>query len=143
MPPLPDFVSLADQVYLLWSPALSVNPNPVVGDLEAEAARLLASPGFEHVLNAGKPVILAAAYPSTDGSSAGCPDGDVSRWMILDKADRPTPGSIGDVQEQVDIFNALFSTVNSREDIAGVVIRGMYFPAPLQDPSLSVDGESA
>jgi hypothetical protein len=143
MPALPEFSNLVDQVYLLWSPALSTGQNPSTADLESEMGRLLDSESFRRISDTGKPVFLAVAYPSIDGGSAGCTGGDISQWTILDKADRPAPGSVVDLQEQVDVYNAVFSAINGRENIAGVVARGMYFSAPLQDPSTSVYGKPA
>jgi len=62
---------------------------------------------------------------------------------MFDKTGRLGPDSVVDLQEQVDIYNALFSAINDRDDVAGIVVRGMYFPAPLQDPSSSVYGKPA
>jgi hypothetical protein len=48
-----------------------------------------------------------------------------------------------DLHEQVDVYNAIFSVVNTRNWINGVVSRRFYLPVALQDKSASLNGKPA
>ena len=47
------------------------------------------------------------------------------------------------LQGQADIYEAMLNAINTRSWIAGIVSRGYYPPAMLQDKSASVHGKPA
>ena len=92
-----------------------------------------------------KPVVIALAYPSATGSATGCLSdghGGCLDWTALSQP--ANPGSVSlDLQGQADIYEAMLNAINTRNWVAGVVSRGYYPPAMLQDMSASVHGKPA
>jgi hypothetical protein len=92
-----------------------------------------------------KPIILALAYPSAGGSATGCMNdgqGGCLDWPALNEPSNPGSVSL-DLQGQSAIYEAMLNAVNTRSWIGGVVSRGYYPPAMLQDKSASVHGKPA
>lgn len=142
----PPFLDAVDQVYVLFSSRLADRPDPLPEELQAEAERLLDTGLLPLQASTGKPIILAAAYPSANGAGQACFPDDTGSCLPLDALARPNPPveTIGiDLQEQADIYSALLNAVNQRTWISGFVTRGFYPPASLQDPSASVRGKPA
>jgi hypothetical protein len=48
-----------------------------------------------------------------------------------------------DLQQQADIYDAVFNAVNARSWVGGLVSRGYFAPAALQDKSASIHGKPA
>ncbi|MDD5369592.1 MAG: hypothetical protein PHQ40_10930, partial [Anaerolineaceae bacterium] len=96
-----------------------------------------------------KPVILAPAYPSANGAAQACvpdPQGEQGACLALNQIEPGYSSSSvvnSNLQEQVDIYNALFAAVNQRSWITGLISRGYFPPVPLQDSSISVHGKPA
>ncbi len=127
------FAKTLDGVYLLWSAPLTGSS---VDDLKASAGQLLDNDiqPFQKAL--GKPVILAAAYPSVNGAAN----------INLPTRALFQPGTAQaqlDLQAQADVYQALMIAVNERAWLGGFVSRGYYPPAVLQDGSASVHGKPA
>jgi hypothetical protein len=142
----PPFLDSVDQIYILFSEKLSDQPNPAPAVLEAEAARLIDAGLLPLQSRFNKPVVLAAAYPSADGANTACLANPSGGCLSLDALARPNPDIPEiqlDLQEQADIYNALFVAVNQRTWISGFVNRGGYPPAILLDKSTSVHGKPA
>lgn len=133
-----------DGVYLLWFTKLSDSPNPAKADLLAAAGKLLDENIAPVQIQVNKPFIIALSYPSSTYSATGCiPNGSggCPDWTVLN---RPNPdlNTVNiDLQQQFDIYDAMFTAVNARSWVSGFVSRGYFSPVPLQDKSASVHGK--
>jgi hypothetical protein len=140
-----NFLSNVDGIYLLWNAPLAAQANASKADMTIQAGQLLdneVSP-FASALN--KPVILALAYPSADGAKTGCfsdGQGGCLDWSALNQPFDPGSVSVN-LQAQSDMYEALLNALNERPWVAGIVSRGYYPPAMLQDKSASVHGKPA
>ncbi len=140
-----DFLQSVDGIYLLWNAPLATQAGASKADMAKAAGALLdneVSP-LASVLN--KPVILAIAYPSASGAATGCPGdgrGGCLDWNALSQPNNPASVSV-DLQGQADIYEAMLNAINTRSWVAGIVSRGYYPPAMLQDKSASVHGKPA
>jgi hypothetical protein len=141
----PSFINQFDRIIVEWSASLSDAKNPSVTDLHHAASRILDQEILPFSQSIGKPIIIAVEYPSADGSSTGCisigdsciPAGSLSTsYPDLSEADE-------DLQEQADLYNAIFLAVNERDWLTGVISMGFFPPVALHDPSLSVYGKPA
>jgi hypothetical protein len=130
---VPDFASDLDGVYLLWYAPLNGSS---MDDLKASIGGLLDNDIQPFQAALGKPIILAAAYPSAnDAASASMP---VSALF--------QPGgsqATVNLQAQADIYQALMVAVNERAWLGGFVSRGYYPPVGLQDASASIHAKPA
>jgi hypothetical protein len=137
-------LSDVDVVYLLWFAKLSDQANPNKTDLLNEAGRLLDTNIAPVQVQVNKPIVLGLSYPSSTHSATGCiPDGNggCSYWTALS---RPNPDLTTvnlDLQQQVDIYDAVFSAVNGRTWVTGLISRGYFAPVALQDKSASIHGK--
>ena len=143
--PLP-FLQETDGVYLLWDPALSAQGGASKQDYVAEAGRILDNgvSALPEVIQ--KPLYLAVAYPSASGAAQGCVStGTVGclHWTQLNQPLPSTPQPAIDLQMQADLYEAVLHAVNARPWISGIISRGYYPPASLQDASASVHGKPA
>jgi hypothetical protein len=131
----------ADAVYLLWFARLSDQPNPNKADLLAEAGRLLDNNIAPIQSQVNKPFIIGLSYPSSTYSATG--SGGCLYWPALGRPNADL-GSVNlDLQQQVDIYDAIFNAINARSWVSGLVSRGYYAPVALQDKSASVHGKPA
>jgi hypothetical protein len=105
-------------------------------EMKASAGQLLDNEIQPFQAALGKPVFLAAAYPSANGAgSASLPKNVLFQ-----------PGSSQvavNLQAQADIYQALMMAVNERAWISGFVSRGYYPPVGLQDASASIHAKPA
>ncbi len=138
------FLQDTDGIYLLWSAPLSTNPSATKADYVTEAGRLLDNEVSPLPSLINKPIILALAYPSATGLASGCiadGSGGCLDWMALSRPNADI-GTVGvDLQAQADIYEAILNAINARPWISGIVSRGYYPPAALQDKSASVHGK--
>ncbi|HET6845710.1 MAG TPA: carboxypeptidase regulatory-like domain-containing protein [Anaerolineales bacterium] len=141
---VPDFLRETDGVYLLWAAPLAANESAPKAELEAEAGRLLDSEVAPLQAAVDEPILLALAYPSTQGIRSGCPGqpGTCLPWQAFDPAGGLDSGGV-DLSAQVDLYEAVLNAVNSRQYIAGVISRGFFPPTLLQDHSASIHGKPA
>ncbi len=144
-PPM-GILSDVDAVYLLWFAQLSDQPNPNKADLLTAAGNLLDNNIAPIQAQLNKPFVIALSYPSATYSATGCiPNGNGGcyDWKVLS---RPN-GDIGtvnlDLQQQVDIYDAMFNAINARGWVSGLVSRGYFAPVALQDKSASIHGKPA
>jgi hypothetical protein len=131
----PAFLKDLDGVYLVWSASLGDSAGPSQDDLRVAAGTLLDTDVQPFQAGLQKPVILAAAYASADGS-----------WLAKAPAAalfQPGSAAAGTVnlQVQADIYQALLAAVNERSWLGGFVSRGYFPPVGLQDASASVHGK--
>ncbi|HJR80331.1 MAG TPA: hypothetical protein VJ821_09685 [Anaerolineales bacterium] len=136
----------ADAVYLLWFAKLSDQSNPSKADLMAEAGRLLDNNIAPIQIQVNKPFVLGLSYPSSTYSATGCiPSGNGSclSWTALSRPNPDISTVNLDLQQQFDIYDAVFNALNSRTWVSGLVSRGYFAPVALQDKSASVHGKPA
>jgi hypothetical protein len=137
-------LSETDGVYLLWEAPLAASESAPKSELEAEAGRLFDAEVAPLQAAVDAPILLALAYPSTQGVRSGCPGqpGPCLPWQAFDSSSGLDSGSV-DLSAQVDLYEAVLNAVNSRPYIAGVISRGFYPPTLLQDHSASIHGKPA
>jgi hypothetical protein len=136
----------SDGVYLLWSIKLSGAPVPNKGEMLTEAGNLLDTNVAPIQTQVGKPFIIALAYPSSTFSATGCiPNGNNGcfDWSALNRPNADLTSVNLDLQQQFDIYDAMFNAVNARPWVSGLVSRGYYAPVTLIDKSASVRGKPA
>lgn len=141
----PKFLSDVDQIYVLWSAGLAQNNAPPSDELVNEFGRLLDEQLQPFYNSVQKPVVLAISYPSVDGAAKGCIDanGQCLPFDVLDLSSSDTASVAVDLQEQMEIYNSALIAINQRDWIGGVVSRGYYPAAALQDKSTSIRGKPA
>ncbi len=140
------FLQDTDGVYLLWNASLSTNPSAAKADYVIEAGNLLDNEVSALPSLIRKPIILAIAYPSAAGAASGCIADGRGGCLDLTALSRPNsdlPSVPLDLQGQADIYEAMLTAINGRDWISGVISRGYYPPAALQDKSMSVHGKPA
>lgn len=147
---LPPFIDTVDRLYLLWSVPLAESPNPDLTSSTKRAANYMEQEIFPLELTLSKPVIIAVGYPSADGALNGCvktvAGSDSSECIKFSELSRPRPEIAGvtvDLAEQKQAYEAVLLAINERPWIDGLVSRGFYLPAELQDYSISVHGKPA
>jgi len=135
-----------DGIYLLWYAKLGDQGNLSVGNMTEEAGRLLDDNVFPMQSQTGKPVIIGISYPSATNSATGCiPDGSNGclGWTALNRPNPDITTANIDLQQQMDIYDAMFHAINGRSWVSGLVSRGYYPPVELQDKSASIHGKPA
>lgn len=139
-----NFLKSVDGIYLLWNTGLATQPGASKADMATHAGQLLdevsALPS-----NLNKSIILALSYPSAGGATTNCisnGSGGCLDWTALSQPNNPTSAAI-DLQGQSDLYEAMLNAVNTRPWVGGIVSRGFYPPAALQDKSASVHGKPA
>jgi len=144
----PPFLDAVDGIYLLWSEPMvsdaSSNPSPAdLAMLAGQELDKIALPLHDHF---NKTVLLGVSYPSAAGVESGCIKDASDTCVSWDDLVQPKLNSLSvkmDLQAQVNLYNALFTAINSRTWISGLVSRGYYPAAALIDPSPSVRGKPA
>lgn len=141
---IPAFVAALDQIYWLWSAPLTTVADPVETDLADEFGRQLDEVLLPAIEPLKKPVVIGIAYPSADGAATGCVKvDDICQRFEAQRANEPNLPISVDLKEQADIYNAAMVAINQRSWVNGVVSRGYFPPAALQDYSLSIHGKPA
>lgn len=140
-----DFLQSVDGIYLLWDAPLATQAGASKTDMANAAGALLDNEVAPLASVLGKPVVIAVAYPSASGAASGCLSdgrGGCLDWTALNEPNNPGSVSL-DLQGQADIYEAMLNAINTRSWVAGIVSRGYYPPAMLQDKSVSVHGKPA
>jgi len=135
-----------DAVYLLWFAKLSDQATPDKANMTAEAGRLLDGNISPIQVQVNKPFIIGLSYPSSTYSATGCiPNGSGGclYWTALNRPNADSGAVNLDLQQQVDIYEAVLNAINARTWVSGLVSRGYYAPVALQDKSASVHGKPA
>jgi hypothetical protein len=135
-----------DGVYLLWFTNLSATTPPNKTDMVNEAGRLLDQNVAPVQTQVNKPFIIALTYPSSTSSATGCiPNGSGGclDWTALNRPNADITTVNLDLQQQADIYEAIFNAINGRSWVSGLVSRGYFAPVELQDKSASIHGKPA
>ncbi len=139
------FLQDTDGIYLLWNAPLASQAGASKADMAYQAGKLLDNEVSPLPSLIGKPVILAIAYPSASGAETGCLSdgrGGCLEWTALNQPN--DPGTVtADLQGQEDLYEAMLNAINTRAWVGGIVSRGYFPPAMLQDKSASVHGKPA
>ena len=144
-PPI-NILKSADVVYLLWSAKLSSSASPTKADMINNAGNLLDNNVSPIQTQVGKPFVIGLTYPSASYSATGCipsGNGGCLDWKILSRPNADISSVNIDLQQQVDIYDAMFNAINARSWVSGIVSRGYFQPVTLQDKSASVYGKPA
>jgi len=135
-----------DAVYWLWFVKLSAQSSPNKADILAEAGRLLDTNMSPTQIQVNKPFLIGLSYPSSSYSATGCiPNGSggCSYWTALNRPNPDLSTVNLDLQQQVDIYDAMFNAINARAWVSGLISRGYFAPVALQDKSASIYGKPA
>jgi hypothetical protein len=138
---LPAFMNDLDGLYLLWDAPLALAGRSTVDEMIEEASRLLESDIKPLHEDLQKPIVLTAAYPSVRGTASGCIEEASETCLGWTAIHQSLSHLQVDLDEQVDVYHALLLALNSRNWVSGVVSRGYYPPAALQDQSASIHGK--
>ncbi len=133
-----------DGVYLLWFAKLSAQASPNKNDMIVEAGKLLDQNIAPIQVQMNKPFIIGMSYPSSTNSATGCiPNGSglCLDWTALNRPNADITTVNLDLQQQVDIYEAVFNAMNSRAWVGGFISRGYFAPVQLQDKSASINGK--
>lgn len=142
----PEFLDAVDHLYVLWSEPISSRIGASAEEMSLEAGKLLDEGLLPVIEQIGKPVTIGVGYPSARGAVTGCISDQQGGCAAFDSLSRPNADFQYvelDVEEQAAAYSAVMLAVNDREWIDGVVSRGYYPPAALQDKSLSIHGKPA
>jgi hypothetical protein len=135
-----------DGVYLLWFAKLSDSPTPNKADLLTEMGTLLDENVAPLQIQINKPIIVALSYPSSTYSATGCiPNGTGGcyDWTALSRPKDDLTTVNLDLQQQQDIYEAMFNAISPRPWVTGLVSRGYFAPVMLQDKAASIHGKPA
>lgn len=136
---IPPLLTDTDGIYLLVSTHVPTQLD-VNGGMAVRIEKVLDESIKPLKDSLGKPIIIAAQYPSRTVDSSIC-SADEIECTLFDKW--AGEEAAVDLQAQVDAYNALFVAANNRSWIGGIVSRGFYPPAALQDASSSIHGKPA
>ena len=142
----PAFIDNVDGVYLLWNAPFSSTNSADKEAMLAETSRLLDEEVFAYQTQTEKKIVLGFAVPSAVGAETSCISdgiGGCLDWRALNRPNEDIPSVRLSLQTQTDIYETLLTIINTRPWIDGVVSRGYYPPAILQDKSASVHGKPA
>lgn len=140
---LEEFEQDFDQYYILVSSPLKNEDGEM--DIHQAVTQILDEQIYPLWESTGKPIVLGIKYPSTTAALDGCivQNEDCLSFDVLDQP-VTTPINVSlDLNLQFEIYEAFLTAVNEREWINGLVSRGYYVPAALQDLSSSIHGKPA
>lgn len=138
---LPQFVDQVDGLYVLWNAGLSETSNASLEDLTIQAGKILDDDLLPLKEQTNKPVILALKYAAVDGAMMGCTD-HLGNCLSFDVLDQPSSVVVQpDFIEQAEIYQAMFTSINGRPWINGIISRGFFPPLTLYDASSSTIGK--
>ncbi len=139
---IPSFLAQVDGIYLLVSVPLSEEEAPSKETLFQVAEGWMVESLLPFQQQIEKPLILALAYPSVRGAARQCLR-EAGRCLPWEAFSLPQyhPSFPIDLSLQANIYEAFLNALNNRPWIQGLVSRGYYPPAVLQDPSASIHGK--
>ncbi len=142
----PTFINNLDGVYLLWNAPFTSSDLINQENILAETSPLLDEEIFAYQTQTEKKIILGFAIPSAVGAEKSCISdgiGGCLAWTALNRPNEDIPSVRLDLQTQTNVYEALLTAINTRPWIDGIISRGYYPPAMLQDKSASVHGKPA
>lgn len=143
---VPEFLDRFDLIYVLFSAPLTDSGKDDEGSLQLAFGELLDRDLLPIYENYNLPMVIGLDYPSADGAATACIRSTIGDCIDFDRFDQPLaniPEISVDLVEQANIYGAAFNAVYPRDWISGIVSRGYYPVAALQDKSSSVHGKPA
>lgn len=142
---IPNFLGQVDLIYVLFSARLAESGINEEGTLQLAFGALLdrdLSPVYEQT---SLPMVVGLDYPSVDGAATGCilDNGECLEFEQFSQPMADLQENQIDLVEQASIYGAAFNAVYQRDWINGIISRGFYPAAALQDQSSSVHGKPA
>ena len=139
--PLPPFLDLIDEIYVTVDRPLSETSDPTFEQIAYGFSQTIDNLIYEIYRSTLKPITIALAYPSAEGSSRGCrliDSGCNNDGLFLSEelADFEV-----DVEQQSLIYNAILPVAASRNWITGIATVGYVPLGGLNDPSSSIAGK--
>lgn len=142
---LTEIINYVDKIYLVLSNPLSEYDNLTITEYSESFNNLLSKEIRQIKQQFNKPIIIALDYPSTNQSPLGCEriQGFCVNYENQSPLYNKTISVEVNLNEQMEIYNGALLAINQLDWIDGVVSRGYYPPAPLDDPSTSIHGKPA
>ena len=135
-----ELLTAVDKVYIEFSPSLDSLDTQYSAQLTENINGILDQDIYAIYSNYRKPIFLGINYPSASGMDQGCvPRGE--ECIAFNRVDVPDFTDAIDLQQQINIYNPIFSASSQKDWISGIVSRGFYLPAALQDASPSIYGK--
>ncbi len=134
--PPPPFLDAVDVIDIHFSAALTPTTNASLTELRTGAATLLDGQLLPLAIHFGKPILLTAAYPSSDGGAAACLGvaGGSCQPVSAAAPDQPNAGAFAlDLGEQAAAYEALLNAIVERPWITGFYGYGYSVPVALRD----------
>jgi len=144
----PSFLSQVNQVYIQLGTPLTNSPEATLADLQAKISLILDEEVKPLQESIQKPIILSIAFPSAKGGVTYClpsKDPDIS-CLPIEALSPYLPDNSGitlDLQEQVEVYNAILACVNERQWVNGIISEGFLPTLKLEDKSISIHGKPA
>lgn len=132
----PTWLSSVDEIYVLYSPALSQVSSTTTQELIELFSADLQKNLQPNLSKYNKPVLIGINYPSAENAFAGCKEDNGS--CLNNWAD----GAL-DLNVQLRIYNAAFIAVAKENWIQGFISRNFFPEAVVMDNSSSVNGKPA
>ncbi len=147
----PNFLDEVDLLYILWDEALAKEISPNIGEMKETAEKVITNklqPLWQSLKEDGEAIdiILCLAYPSIDGAANECLADPHQECILPSSLNYPAPDYPLlelDLGIQARIYYAMLAAISQHSWINGVVSRGYYPPALLQDKSTSIHGKPA
>jgi len=142
---IPEWLSDVDMIYVLFSAQLSGSNTADEGTLQLALGDHLDRNIFPIHEQTGIPIVIGIDYPSADGAATACilVKGECVEFEALSRPEAEIQEIATDLDEQRYIYGAAFNAVYQRDWLAGLISRGYYPPASLQDQSSSIHGKPA
>lgn len=141
----PSFINQVDWNYVLWSAPMSTTNQPDQAEMAATITQLLNQDIKVLKTDLNKPIVLGVQFASANGAAANCivaEEGCLQiNWDTVSVYTDPICKI--DLLEQVEMYNALFVAINQTDWLDGIISRGFYPPAIVQDCSPSIYGKPA
>jgi hypothetical protein len=142
----PSFLDLVDQLYVTFSSPIAARSQESIVELEIDF-KLALQKKVQPLYNAlNKPIMIGIGYPSVKDAIFSCISLVEQECLSTEQLDQPLPDAASikiDLEEQVNIYNAILRVIDQEDWIVGVTTRGYYPPVSLQDGSRSINGKPA
>jgi len=142
---LPAWIDNCDQIYLTWNAESSPTLSYTKDGLSSIFQSYFENGIIDIYQTTGKPIIVVAQFPSAVGAVTNCVS---ENGVCLNSADLELPGrdptSVAvSLTEQLDLYDALLSTINQYDWVNGFISRGYNPILQMQDKSASINGKPA
>jgi hypothetical protein len=142
---IPDFIQEVDKIYLVVNGQITDAENPSKQDIRTAFTNKLENDLLTIRDHYPKPFILGISYPSATGAASGCiHNGDTCLPnAVFEQSGLDVQAATINLNEQAEIYNAVFEAVNQNTWIKGLIADGYFPPVALQDKSISIRGKPA